>query len=342
MAPRKVLFLHPLGATERAVLAAVSPDVRFEFRDVGTQAYVDSFADPDVEVMVSHYAPSDARRFPRLKWIASVAAGVEEIMATEPWRYGIIVTNGSGLHVTAMGEFVVASMLEVTQQIPDRLAAQREHNWPAWSSTPWVHLAGTRLRGATALIIGYGSVGREVGRLLTAFGMHITAVKARPDTRADSGYRLPGTGDQAGELPERIVGFDALPEVLGQAEFVVIAVPLTTQTRHLVDGPFLAKMRQDAWLINVGRGGHADEVALLAALRARRIAGAALDVFEDEPLPPDSPFWELDNVLITPHFAGAGGPKAFWPDAVDLIAENLRRYIGGRELLNVVDGQKGY
>ena len=342
MAPISVLCLHAFGAAERALLTSVSPELSVAFGEGNTQRYVDSLVDADVEVLVSHYAPSDARRLPRLKWVASVAAGVEEIMATEPWRNGIVVTNGSGLHASAMGEYVAAALLQVTQRIPDRLAAQRDHRWPAWSSTPWVHLAGTRLRGTTALIIGYGSVGREIARLLTAFGVRVVAVKARPDARADDGYRIPGTGDPTGELPERIVGFEALPTVLGDANFVVIAAPLTARTRNLIDATFLSRLRADAWLINVGRGGHADEAALLDALRDRRIAGAVLDVFEDEPLPAASPFWDLANVILSPHLAGAGGPTSFWPDAAQLIAENLRRYVAGGQLLNVVDPEKGY
>lgn len=342
MDPIKVMCLHPVDAAAQAVLSSVSPDVRFDFGERSTQACVDSLSDPDVQVLVSHHAPADPRKLPRLKWIASVSAGVEEIMATEPWRHGIVVTNGSGLHASAMGEYVVAALLQVTQRIPERLAAQREHSWPAWSSAPWVALAGTRLRGRTVLIVGYGSVGREIGRLLSAFGLRILAVKARPDARANRGYRLPGMGDPDGALPERIVGYDGLPDVLGAADFVVIAAPLTDDTRHFIDRSFLSAMRPDAWLINVGRGGHVDEDALLDALRSGRIAGAVLDVFEDEPLPAHSPFYGLANVLVTPHLAGAGGPKAFWPDAVQLLAENLRRYAAGRELLNVVDAKRGY
>ena len=338
----KVLSLFPFGPVERARLEGVSPLLHIEHGPGATRASVDELVDPQIEVLLSAYAPSDPRRLPALKWVASVTAGIEEIAATDPWRHGITVTNGSGLHASAMGEYVLGTVLGVTQRTADRLDAQRDRRWPAWSSPPWVHLAGTRLRGTTALIVGYGSVGREIGRLLSAFGVRIVAVKARPDAPRDDGFRLPGTGDPAGEIPEHLIGFDALAGALGDADFVVITVPLTDQTRRLVDAPFLSRMRRDAWLINVGRGGHADEAALIGALRAGRIAGAVLDVFDDEPLPEDSPFWALPNVILTPHLAGAGGPKAFWPDASRLLAENLRRYVAGDPLLNVIDGARGY
>jgi phosphoglycerate dehydrogenase-like enzyme len=172
--------------------------------------------------------------------------------------------------------------------------------------------------------------------------MRVLAVKARPTELADQGYREEGTGDPDGVIPERVVGFESIADVLAASDLVIVSVPLTERTRGLVDATFVGRMRATAWLINLGRGGHVDEPALLSALRERRIAGAALDVFKDEPLPAASPFWDLDNVIITPHLAGVGGPDAFWPSAARLLAENLRRYAAGEQLLNVVDPARGY
>ena len=339
----RVLDLIPFGPAERARVDAASPRFEIEHRDdANTQAAVDALVDPDLEILLGSYAPTDPQRLPRLQWIASITAGIEEILVNHPERRGITVTNGSGLHVVAMGEYVLSSLLQITQQVPLRMSHQARKYWPAWRSAEWFEASGRRLRGATIVIIGYGSVGREIARLATALGMRVIAVKARASDLRDPGFREPGTGDPDGSIPQRIVGTDALPEVLGSADFVTIAVPLTPRTQGLVDDAFLAKMRPTSWLINVGRGGHADEAALLRALRERRIAGAVLDVFADEPLPAESPFWELPNVIITPHLAGVAGTERFWSAAADLIAENLARYARGEPLANVVEPARGY
>jgi phosphoglycerate dehydrogenase-like enzyme len=339
----RVLDLIPFGPAERARIDAASSRFDIEHRDdANTQAAVDALVDPDLEILLGSYAPTDPERLPRLRWIASITAGVEELLVSHPERRGITVTNGSGLHVVAMGEYVLASLLQITQQVPLRMADQKRKYWPAWRSDEWFEASGRRLRGATLVVVGYGSVGREIARLATALGMRVIAVKARESDLQDPGFREPGTGDPDGTVPQRIVGTDALAEVLGSADFVTIAVPLTPRTQGMIDETFLAKMRPSAWLINVGRGGHANEGALLLALRERRIAGAVLDVFADEPLPAESPFWELPNVIITPHLAGVAGTEQFWSRAADLITENLARYARGEPLANVVDPARGY
>jgi phosphoglycerate dehydrogenase-like enzyme len=340
--PIRVLDLFPFGSAERARLDAVSPLLRIEHRDANTQEYIDALEDPDIEILLAGHGPSDPSRLPRLRWIGSVTAGVEEILVHHPERNGIRVTNGSGLHVVAMGEYVLASLLQVAQRIPDRLEHQRKRHWPEWRSAEWFDAAGNRLRGSTIAIIGYGSVGREVGRVCSALGMRVVAVKARPAELADPGYREHGTGDPDGTIPDRILGFDAIYEAIAEADFVVIAVPLTDRTRGLIDADLISHMRPTAWLINIGRGGHADERALLSALKERRIAGAVLDVFAEEPLPSSSPFWDLPNVIITPHLAGVAGTKQFWSAAAGLMCENLRRYVAGEPLLNTVDPARGY
>ncbi|MBM4420625.1 MAG: D-2-hydroxyacid dehydrogenase [Chloroflexi bacterium] len=339
---RKVVCLYPFSPEVRAGLDRAVDGVRLVHAAPNTQAFVDSLEDPDVEALLASFAPADPRRTPRLRWVASVTAGVEEIVATAPWRSGITVTNGSGLHAVALAEYTLAGMLQHTQRVAERVAAQRERRWPEWSGPEWVRLAGTRLRGSTAAILGYGSVGREIGRILAACGVRVLAAKARPQDTHDAGFRLPGTGDPEAAIPERIVGFDGVGAIVREADFVVITVPLTERTRGLVDAAFLAEMRRTACLVNVGRGGHVDEAALDRALREGTIAGAVLDVFEDEPLPRHSPLWTAPNVIIAPHVAGAGGFEAFWPDAAALFAENLRRWVAGQPLLNVVDGARGY
>jgi phosphoglycerate dehydrogenase-like enzyme len=203
-------------------------------------------------------------------------------------------------------------------------------------------LAGRRLRGRTALIVGYGSVGREAARLLHAAGMRILAVKADPSARLDPGWREPGTGDPDGTLPQVLAGPGRLHELVAEADFVVVSLPITDRTRGIVDASVLAAMRPDAWIVNVGRGALIDEAALLEVLPLGRIGGAVLDVLVEEPLPAGHPLWSAPNCLVTPHVSGIGGLDAFWHAAAQLLAENLRRDLDGAPHLNVTSPVTGY
>ena len=199
----------------------------------------------------------------------------------------------------------------------------------------------TEVRGATLGVIGYGSIGRELGRIATsAFGMTVLACKRDPTKRADPGYALPGTGDPDGVLPADWYGPTELPRMLPRCDVVVLCAPLTPETRRLIDRAALSVMKPTAYFINVGRGATVDEASLAATLAARRIAGAAIDVFAEEPPPAGHPFYDLDNVILSPHVSG------FLPSyddrCAELFAENLRRYLAGAPLLNLVDRTRGY
>jgi phosphoglycerate dehydrogenase-like enzyme len=196
------------------------------------------------------------------------------------------------------------------------------------------------VRGKTIVIIGYGTVGRETARLATALGMRVLAVKAHPETLVDASFREPDTGDPEGRLPERVTGLDQLGELARQADYVVMTLPLTPATDGLIDEHLLRQLPQHAWLVNVGRGRVIDEGALIDCLTHQRIAGAWLDVFATEPLPPESPLWTLPNVTITPHISG--GNRDSFRVLTDLCCENLRRYLGGEPLLNMVRREFGY
>ena len=183
----------------------------------------------------------------------------------------------------------------------------------------------------------YGSIGREIARQLSSLGMRIIAVKSRPSDRRDIAFRVPGTGDPDGSIPERIVGDEALREAVREADVVVLTMPLTDATRGIVSADVIAALPPRAWLINVARGPLVDEPALLEALRGGGLAGAVLDVFGQEPLPPDSPWWDMPNVIVTPHASGV--TLRFFDE---LVVENVRRYLAGEPLLNPVDPERGY
>lgn len=311
-------------------LRALSPDL--EIVDVrGDEAFsYQTLADDRLEVIVGARTPTDLTRVPALRWLQLRSAGVDHLAADPPWRKGITTTNARGVFAVPIAEYVTGMLLRVRQ--PAAWARdQAAHRWP--DDPPLISI----LRGTTAVVVGYGSIGREIARQLTALGVRIVAVKARPDARHDDAYRVPGTGDPDGTIPERIVGLDGLAAAAREADAMVVTVPLTAASRGLVDAEVLAALPPTAWVVNTSRGALIDEPALLDALRGGRIAGAVLDVFVDEPLPADSPWWDAPNVIVTPHASGVT-----LRDFDALVVENVRRYLAGEPLLNRVDPERGY
>jgi phosphoglycerate dehydrogenase-like enzyme len=248
----------------------------------------------------------------------------------------VTITTVSGIHATPIAEYVFASLLAHRWRVALWTHCQREGKWP---SGRWQLFARPELRDSTLGIVGYGSIGREVGRLGQAFGMRVLALR-RTDERAKSGYAEQDTGDPTGNIPARFYPPGALHQMLSECDYVVIAVPLTAETTHLIGEAELQAMKPTAYLVNIARGAIVDEAALVQALREGWIAGAGLDVFEQEPLPADSPLWDLENVLISPHVAG------FTPHydqrAAALFADNLGHYLSGKPLLNRVNKAQGY
>jgi phosphoglycerate dehydrogenase-like enzyme len=291
-----------------------------------------TLADPEVEILIAGWAPADLSRVPRLRWLQVPSAGVDHLAADPPWRQGLLVTNAKGVYAVPIAEYVTGMVLRVNQPATTWSADQAAHRWP--DGTPALV---SMVRGRTAVVAGYGSIGREVARQLSTLGMRILAVKHRPDDRGDSAYRVPGTGDPDGSIPERIVDDEAFAEVAREADVLVVTMPLTDASRGIVGRDVLAALPPRAWLINISRGPLVDEPALLEALRAGRIAGAVLDVFAEEPLPPDSPWWDAPNVIVTPH--ASGHTLRFFDE---LLVENVRRYLAGEPLLNRIDAERGY
>jgi phosphoglycerate dehydrogenase-like enzyme len=192
------------------------------------------------------------------------------------------------------------------------------------------------------VVVGYGSLGREVGRLLDALGIRIIAVKADPMTRVDRGWREPGTGDPDGTIPQRFAGAAELREVVAEADIVVLTLPATPRTTRIVDAGVLAAMRPDSLLVNVGRGALIDQAALVEALAVGRPGTAVLDVTDPEPLPDGSPLWTSPGALVTPHISALGDVAMLWHTHAVLCAENLRRYVAGEPLFNVTSPTAGY
>ncbi len=318
-------------------LRAVSPGLRVEQKTCRNAEAVAVALTPETEVLYTFYAAFDPANYPGLKWVQLHSAGVDHVLDTPLMRSDVAVTTASGIHAPRIAEYVWASILAFAYRLPVMLHYQQRAEWPKGR---WDIFAGHELRGQTIGIVGYGSIGREVARLARAFAMRVLISKRRTEGMADDGYTLTDVGDAAGTLPDGVYGPDRLHEMLRQCDFVVVAAPLTPETRHLIDEAALRAMPSHAYLVNIARGGLIDEAALARALGEGWIAGAGLDVFEEEPLPADSPLWKLDNVILSPHVAGFS--LKYDERATDLFAQNLNRYLAGEPLLNLVDKKRGY
>ncbi len=280
----------------------------------------------DAEILIGwSIRPQQIAAARNLRWIHSPAAAVNQIMFPEVVNSEILVTNAREVHGPVVAEHVVALIFALAKKIPGSVQLQEKHIWGQqilWDELPRVR----EVAGATLGLLGLGSIGRPLVRSAKALGMRVIAVREHPE--------------KGGEGADAVFGPAQIDEIFRQADYVVLAAPVTVATTAIANAARLALMKPDACLINVGRGSLVDEPALAAALRDKRIGGAALDVFPKEPLPADSPLWDLPNLLITPHTAAL--TENLWERHYTLFSENLRRYLAGESLLAVVDKQKGY
>ena len=277
---------------------------------------------------------------PHLRWIQSHSAGVDHLMTHEMVTDAAIkLSSTSGIHATNIAEYAFMFMLAFGHRLPTMMAYQADANWP--EEDRYATFIPVELRGSTLGIVGYGSIGREIARLARAFDMEVLAVKrdVRHPSDTDS-YVVPGTGDPEGNCFHRLYPPEALCSMVSVCDFVVVTVPLTDHTRGMFGAAAFEAMKETAYLINVGRGGVVDEKALLAALEAGAIAGAAMDVFSAEPLPADSPLWKQPNLIISPHVSGSA--RNYNEKAATMFVTNLQRYLKGQELLNLVNKEEGY
>lgn len=318
-------------------LSNVSPRLSITVREASSAAELADLMET-VEVLYTGQVLPHPQDAPRLRWVQLHWAGIDHLKDEPLYTDSdVVFTTASGIHAVNVAEYVMAQILAFSHHLPRMFKDKLDATWP---EDRWARYVPKELRGAVLGIIGYGSIGREVARLGQAFGMKVLAVKRNLRRLADDSYILPGTGDPEAEIPERIYPVQALHSMLHECDYVVLTVPLTEETRHLVDAAALAAMKPTAFLVNVSRGGVVDEKALTTALEKGNLAGAALDVFGTEPLPPESPLWKLPNVLISPHVSGF--TPYYDERATELFAENLRRFVVGEPLLNVVDRARGY
>jgi phosphoglycerate dehydrogenase-like enzyme len=257
---------------------------------------------------------------PKLRWVHTFSAGVDRHVPEMATFDRVLLTNNSGAYDAPIAEHVIAMIFAAAKRVPEHLAAQGRHEWQR--ETPHAEV-----RGQTLVILGMGSIGSELARLASGVGMRVVGIRRDPSRPGGPGV-------------ERIVSPGHLVEVAREADYLAVTAALTPQTRGMVSAEVLRALKPTTWVINIARGPIVDEAALAAALQEKRIGGAALDVFETEPLPATSPLWDCANAILTPHISNSS-PRVR-ERSLALVAENVRRFKAGEPLLNVVDRTVGY
>ena len=280
----------------------------------------------DAEIAVAwSIRPAQITAAKKLRWIHSPAAAVHQLIFPELINSDIVLTNAREVHGPVVAEHVIALIFALAKKVPDAVRLQEKHEWGQqrmWDERPRVR----EVAGATVGLVGLGSIGRAVAKSAKALGMRVVAAREHPE--------------KGSEGADAVFGPAQMNEVFRQADYIVLAAPVTDSTKAIANAERLALMKPDACLINVGRGPLVDEASLAAALREKKIGGAALDVFPKEPLAPDSPLWDVPRLLITPHTAAL--TDKLWERHYALSSENLHRYLAGEPLLGLVDKRKGY
>ncbi len=332
----KIVSTVALSEPNRNLLRAAAPGAEIVDRACRTPDDARELLADGCDVMLTFIMPNDLmQRAPHLKWVQLLSAGADHAMGAlnSP---NIPMTTASGIHATPIAEYTIASMLAYAHKFHLMVRAQLRHEWLRSGFPGTVE----ELRGKTLGIIGYGSIGRETARLAKALGMRVLALKRDPAAHPDPGWCPAGLGDPEGLIPEKFFGPEQRAEILHESDYITVTLPLTEHTRKFIGSREISAMRPSAYIVNIGRGEVIDEKALIDALKAGKIGGAGLDVFEKEPLPKESPIWDIESVILTPHMSGAN--RGYMDKACALFADNLRRFSAGQPLLNVVDRQLGY
>ena len=333
---RHLLITAPFPSHLVDKIRAVSPNLTIEQRTLPNGRWPTDWT-TNAEI---YYALGDIpplAQAPNLQWVQTHYAGVDSLEDSELWQSSTLITTASGVHAANMAQYAMTQILAWAHRVPNWFAYKQTRRW---ADKRWETFVPQELHGKTLGILGYGSIGRELARLAKPFGFKILVTKRNARKLTDAGYSVPGQGDPSGELPDRIYPSEATRSMVAECDFVVITLPLTERTHHLFDEEMLRAMKPTAFLVNIGRGPVIKETDLVRGLKKGWLAGAGLDVYEEEPLPDNSPLWQLENVIMTPHISG------FTPHyddrATDIFAENLRRYLAGEPLLNLVNRQEGY
>ena len=334
----EVLVTIPFSESLIQKIRDVSPRLQVNVKPTNDPKGISSEVWSKAEILYTDFVIPEPDQVPLLKWIQFDYAGVE-FLQNSPIveKPDLMFTTLSGASMPQIAEYILTMMLALGHHLPELFSHQVNQNWP---EDKWSRFQPFELRGSTVGIVGYGSAGRETARLLGPLGVKVLAAKNDVMHPQDTGYTPEGLGDPEGDLFHRLYPIQAVRSMFRECDFVVITLPLTPETENLIGREEFAAMKPSAYLVDVSRGGIVDQKALLDALKNGKLAGAALDVFAEEPLPADDPLWQQPNVIVSPHIAGASG--YYKERAVELFTENLERYLNGVPLFNRYDPERGY
>jgi phosphoglycerate dehydrogenase-like enzyme len=336
--PIEILITMPFPENLVNQLRDVSPRLQITVRKARKAEDIPAEVWEKTQVLYTNYVLPAPEQAPELRWIQFHWAGIDHaIDAPILHQPDVVATTLSGAAASQMAEYIVMMFLALGHRFPDLTAHQRRGDWPR---DRWERFSPQELRGSIIGIVGYGSIGRQVARLLQPFMAIVLATKRNAMNPKDTGYSPEGQGDPEGDFVRRLYPAEALRSMLKECDFVAVTVPKTPETEGLIKAEELAVLKPTAYLVDVSRGGVVDHTALIPALRDRKIGGAALDVYPEEPLPADSPLWKLPNVILTPHISGV--TQHYDERAVELFTENLHRYLAGLPLYNLFIPQRGY
>jgi phosphoglycerate dehydrogenase-like enzyme len=291
-----------------------------------------------IEVLYTDVLLPEPEWVPNLKWIQFHYAGIDYIQDSALLKKGdLIFSSMSGASAIQEAEYIVGMLLALSHRMSDLISNQQKKEWP---KDRWDKFTPVELSNSTVGLVGYGSISREVARLLQPFNVKVLATKKDVKHPFDGGYSIEGHGDPEGNYFHRLYPIEALKQMLKSCDFVVVTLPITPETRGLIGEAEIQAMKPGAFLVHVSRGGIVDESALMTALNEHRLAGAALDVFVQEPLPAESPLWKTPNLIITPHVSGFSA--RYKERAGEMFAENLSRYLHGEPVLNQYDPERHY
>lgn len=331
----KILFnmSFELAADQRSALLEQWPELELLEQ---SETDVEKLDGRGVAVLVTESVPRNLENWQTLRWVQLLSAGSNQLLGHPIWQTPAQVTNASGIHGVPIAQYVTVTWLMMIHRMSELLKFKPSHQWPNRSA-----LANRVVRGMTVGIIGYGAIGRESARQLKALGMRVLCLKRDPDDRAHRGYNpYPGSGDPDGTIPEAFFSPDQLGAMLPQCDLVVVTVPSTPQTANMIGLAELSLMKQDARMIIISRGGIVNEEALASALRNGTIAEATLDCYVTEPIPPDHFFFDVPNLIMTPHMSGV--VDNYWTVLFGLIVENMGRFKNDERLFNQVNAKVGY
>ena len=319
-------------------ISAISPKINLTAIPAQKASEIPTEIWARTEVLYTGHILPELEQVPSLRWIQFHFAGIDRYI-DEPvlQKEGLQITTLSGAAAPQMAEHVLAMMLALGRKLPALLANQKKSEWP---KDRFERFSPFELNGKTIGIIGYGSIGRQIARLLQPFGVTILATKRNGFDPRDEGYITEGGGDPQGDFVHRLYPPQALRSMLKECNFIIVTVPMTAETNNLVNVAVFDILKPGAYLIDVSRGGVVNHNDLVDALKNNKLAGAALDVFPEEPLPRSSLLWQNPNVIITPHLSG--GSEYYNERAAALFSENMLRYLSGLQLYNLFDRKRGY